>query len=345
MKEAGSTTLAAWLGRFGLPGWAAEVARMLIAAVAVLVLLLLVVLFLVWLERKVSADIQSRMGPARVGGRFGVLQTVADAIKLLLKEDIIPAQSDRWLFLVAPAIVFLPAYMALVTVPFSGRLVAEDLGVGVVYVIAVLTLPTIGLMMAGWASNNKYSLLGGIRAVAQLVTYEVPFVVAILCVVIAADSLSLTKIVRAQSEHGWFILRLPLLLAFIIYLIGALSETNRLPFDLPEAESELVAGYHTEYSGLRFAMFFLGEYAMQFFVAALGVLLFLGGWSGPWLPGEFWFLIKTFALILLIMWIRWTYPRLRIDQVMHFGWKFLLPVALLDLVWTAAWELWKGGAK
>jgi NADH-quinone oxidoreductase subunit H len=339
MNEAHAVTLGEWLGRFGLPHWVADLLRMLIAGVAVLILLLLAVLMLVWLERKVSADIQSRMGPARVGGRFGILQTVADAIKLLLKEDIIPAQGDRWLFLVAPAVVFLPAYLAFVTVPFSDRLRSYDLGVGLVYVIAILSLPTIGLIMAGWGSNNKYSLLGGIRAVGQLLTYEVPFVLSLLCVVIAAGSLSLTKIVEAQSKQGWFVLHPPLMLAFVIYVIGGISETNRVPFDLPEAESELVAGYHVEYSGIRFAMFFLGEYAMLFFVCALGAVVFLGGWLGPWLPGEIWFLIKTFALILLTMWVRWTYPRLRIDQLMNFGWKFLLPAALLDVFLTAAWAL------
>lgn len=323
----------------GLPAWVDNAVRAFIASVGVLVFLLVTVLILVWLERKVSADIHSRIGPARTGGRFGILQTVADALKLLMKEDIVPAQVDRWFFLFAPFIVFLPAYMAFVTVPFSQRLYAYDLTIGALYVLAVLALPQIGMIMAGWGSNNKYSLLAGIRAVAQLVTYEVPMVVAILCVVMTAGTLSLKAIVEQQAKTGWFVLSLPLTLAFIIYFISAIAESNRIPFDLPDAESELVGGFHTEYSGIRFAMFFLGEYATLFFVCSFATILFLGGWSGPLLPPEAWFLLKTYALIIFAMWVRFTLPRVRIDQLMSVGWKFLLPAVLLDLVLTAAWTL------
>jgi NADH-quinone oxidoreductase subunit H len=334
-----SWSLQAWFASRGLPGWAYDLTRAFIASVAVLILLLVSVIILVWLERKISADIQSRLGPARVGGRFGILQTVADAIKLLLKEDVIPAQADRWFFVLGPFIVFLPAYLAFVTVPFSNRLYAQDLPIGVLYVLAILALPQVGMIMAGWGSNNKYSLLAGIRAVAQIVTYEVPMVIAILCVVVTAGSLSLRTIVERQAQMGWNILHLPLTLAFFIYVVAAIAETNRIPFDLPEAESELVAGFHTEYSGMRFAMFFLGEYATLFFVCSFASVLFLGGWRGPWLPPEVWFLVKTYALILFAMWVRWTLPRVRIDQLMSIGWKFLLPVVLLDLIWAAAWPL------
>jgi len=334
-----SWSLEKWFASRGFPGWIDNAVRAFIASVAVLILLLITVLILVWLERKVSADIQSRIGPARTGGRFGILQTVADALKLLLKEDVAHAQVDRWLFFYAPFIVFLPAYVAFATVPFSDRLQAGDLKIGALYVLAVLALPQIGMIMAGWGSNNKYSLLAGMRAVAQLVTYEVPMIIAILCVVMMAGSLSLKEIVQKQAETGWYVFNLPLTLAFIIYIVAAIAESNRIPFDLPEAESELVGGFHTEYSGLRFAMFFLGEYALLFFVCAFASILFLGGWRGPWLPPEAWFLIKTYALIIFAMWVRFTLPRVRIDQLMSIGWKFLLPAALLDLILTAAWAL------
>jgi NADH-quinone oxidoreductase subunit H len=327
-----------WLSLSWSDGWWAALWSLVVGAV-VLAFIAITVMILVWLERKVAADVQSRIGPARVGGRFGVLQTVADAIKLILKEDIVPAEADRWLFILGPVIVFLPPYLAFVVVPFSSTLVPKDLDMGVLYALAVLTIPQVGMIMAGWGSNNKYSLLGGMRAVAQLITYEIPMVVAILCVVMAAGSLSLVHIVKAQQERGWFILSPPLALAFILYFICALAEVNRVPFDLPEAESELVAGFHTEYSGIRFAFFFLGEYATLFLVCALANLLFLGGWSGPLLPPVVWFLAKTYLLIVVSMWIRWTLPRLRIDQLTNLGWKVLLPVSLLDLVFTAVWEI------
>ena len=320
--------------RTGLPeGWWLVLWAVLVAAVT-MAFVLLTVMILVWLERKVAGDIQSRVGPSRVGTRFGVLQSGADALKLLLKEDIIPACADKPLFIIAPFIVFVPAFMVYTVLPFGRGLVAENLNLGLLYVVAVSALPAVGFIMAGWGSNNKYAILGAVRAVAQLMTYEVPLGLALLTVVMAAGSLSTVDIVKYQGGL-WNIARPPLLLAFVVYFICAMAEVNRIPFDLPEAEAELVAGYHVEYSGMRFAMFFMGEYAYLFFVSGFATTLFLGGWHGPFLPPILWFLIKTYAIILLMMWIRWTYPRLRIDQVMRFGWKVLVPVALVNLLWAA----------
>jgi NADH-quinone oxidoreductase subunit H len=319
--------------RFGLPEAVWLVLWAVLVAAVVLVFILLTVLILVWVERKVAGDIQSRLGPARVGTRFGLLQTAADAFKLLLKEDVIPGCVDKPLFVVAPFVVFVPAFLAYLVIPFGDRLIAQNLDLGVLYVVAVSALPALGFLMAGWGSNNKYSVIGGMRAVAQLMTYEVPLGLALLAVVVSVGSLSTVDIVEHQRRL-WHIASPPLLIAFIVYFICALAEVNRIPFDLPEAEAELVAGYHTEYSGMRWAIFFMGEYGYLFFVCAFGVTLFLGGWHGPFLPPVLWFLIKTYALILAAMWIRWTFPRLRIDQIMRFGWKVLVPVALVNLVWA-----------
>jgi NADH-quinone oxidoreductase subunit H len=313
---------------------------MVVMAALVTAFVLVTVLFLIWLERKVSGDIQSRVGPNRVGGRFGPLQTMADALKLLMKEDIIPAGADKIVFVLAPFLVFVPTLMVFLVVPFSDRWLVKDLNLGVLFVVAVSALPVIGLVMGGWASNNKYAMLGAMRAAAQGMSYEIPLILAMVCVAVAAGSLKIGDIVSAQREGGWFVLRVPLQLAFLLYLITAMAEVNRVPFDLPEAESELVAGYHTEYTGMRFAIFFVAEFAHLFFVAAFCATLFLGAWSGPLLPPAIWFLIKTYAIILAIMWVRWTVPRLRIDQIMGFAWKLLVPAALVTvlltgLVWTA----------
>jgi NADH-quinone oxidoreductase subunit H len=287
----------------------------------------------------VSGDIQSRVGPNRVGGRFGLLQTAADALKLLMKEDIIPRGADRAVFVLAPLLVFVPTVVVFLVLPFSDRWLVKDLNLGVLFVIAVSAFPVIGLIMAGWASNSKYAVLGAFRAAGQSLSYEIPLVLSMVCVVVAADSMRVGDILAAQRGGHWFILRFPLQLAFIIYLITAMAEVNRVPFDLPEAESELVSGYHVEYSGMRFAFFFLAEYAHLFFVAAFCTTLFLGGWEGPWLPPAAWFLIKSYAMVVLIMWIRWTLPRLRIDQLMGFAWKLLVPAGLVAVMATAAARL------
>lgn len=326
--------LMSWWVKHGLPEWIFVAIWMVVMAAVVTVFILITVLFLVWLERKISGDLQSRVGPNRVGGRFGPLQTAADALKLLLKEDLIPAGADKLVFMLAPFLVFVPALVVFLVMPFTKHWLVKDLNLGVLFVIAVSAFPVIGLFMAGWASNNKYSLLGAMRAIAQSISYEIPLILAMVCVVVAAGSLKLGDIVTAQAASGWFVLRFPLQIAFLLYLVTAMAEVNRVPFDLPEAESELVAGYFVEYSGMRFALFFLAEFAHLFFVSALAATLFLGGWSGPLLPPAVWFLGKTYAIILLIMWIRWTVPRLRIDQIMGFAWKLLIPAALVTVLAT-----------
>ncbi len=326
--------LSHFLVAHGIPAWLAAAVWMVLMAAVVVAFVLLTVLVLVWLERKVSADLQSRVGPNRTGGRFGLAQTAADALKLLMKEDILPTCADKPVFWLAPVVVFVPAILVFLVVPFSDTWMVKDLNLGVLFVIAVSALPVIGLLMAGWGSNNKYAVLGAMRAVAQGLSYEIPLVLAMVCVVVAAGSLKVGDIVQAQVTHGWFITKPVLILPFLIYFIAALAEVNRVPFDLPEAESELVAGYFTEYSGMRFAFFFLAEFAHLFFVAAMGVALFFGAWQGPGLPPAIWFLVKTYALIILIMWIRWTVPRLRIDQIMSFAWKLLVPASLLAVTLT-----------
>jgi NADH-quinone oxidoreductase subunit H len=313
---------------------------MLVSCVVVFALLALAVLFLVWLERKVSAHIQDRLGPMYVGGWHGWAQTLADALKLLLKEDIVPASTDRVLFKMAPFIVFLGAFAAYVVVPFGASSFVTDLNIGVLYVVAVGSLSVVGIIMAGWASNNKYSLYGGMRAAAQIISYEIPSAIAIMTVIIPVGSLSMVDIVNAQKGgiFHWFVLRNPFtFLGFIVYFIASLAEVNRTPFDIPEAESELVAGYHTEYSGMRFAFFFLAEYANMFLVASVATTLFLGGWTQvlpasiapQLLPGPIMFCLKAIVLIFIQMWLRWSLPRLRVDQLMYLSWKVLLPISMV----------------
>jgi len=334
MSGGGYPRMLAWFSAHGFPEWFSAALWMVLMAIAVIAFMMITVLILVWLERKVSADLQNRVGPNRVGGRFGLMQTMADALKLLLKEDIIPSCADRPVFILAPFLVFVPTFLVFLVLPFSDTWVVKDLNLGVLFVIAISALPVIGLVMAGWGSNNKYAVLGAMRAVAQGLSYEIPLVLAMVCVVVAAGSMRVGDIVNAQLGGHWFIFRLPLQLAFVIYLIAAMAEVNRVPFDLPEAESELVAGYFTEYSGMRFALFFLAEFAHLFFVSAFAATLFFGAWDGPWLPPAIWFLIKSYAFVIIIMWIRWTVPRLRIDQIMSFAWKLLVPASLLAVALT-----------
>lgn len=288
-------------------------------------------MFLVWLERKVGAHFQMRYGPMRVGWH-GALQLPADALKLLMKEDIIPQLADRWVFLAAPLLIFVAAYLVYLVIPFSPILYVRDLNIGLLYVFGISSLTALSIMMAGWASNNKYALLGGFRSVAQIISYEIPILTAVLPVIMLAGSFSLVKIVEAQRAFPYLIIQ-PV--AFFIYLIAATAEVNRTPFDLPEAESELVAGYNVEYSGMKFVMFFFAEYVNLFTVCSLATILFLGGWQGPILPPFIWFLTKTYFLIFVLMWWRWTFPRLRIDQMMSFCWKILLPLALANLLVTS----------
>lgn len=287
-------------------------------------------MFLIWLERKVSAWIQNRMGPMMTGFH-GTLQPIADTIKLLLKEDIVPKGVDYLSWWLAPFFVTVPVVMAFLVIPFSSQWIALDLNVGVLYICSVTSICVLGIFMAGWGSNNKYALLGGMRAAAQIISYEVPLLLSVLLVVMEAGTMSMQGIIHAQ-QHGWFILKPNLALAFVIYFISATAEVNRVPFDIPEAESELVAGYHTEYSGMKFAMFFVAEYTNMFIISAIATTLFLGGWQGPFLPGVVWFLVKSYGLVVFLMWMRWTLPRVRMDQMMSFAWKFLTPIALLNLL-------------
>jgi NADH-quinone oxidoreductase subunit H len=323
---------------------------MLISCILVFALLALAVLFLVWLERKVSAHIQDRLGPMYVGGWHGWAQTIADALKLLLKEDIVPAACDKVLFKMAPFIVFLGAFAAFVVVPFGASSFVTDLNIGVLYVVAVGSLSVVGIIMAGWASNNKYSLYGGVRAAAQIISYEIPAAIAIMTVIIPVGSLSMVDIVNAQKGGilHWFIFRNPFVfLGFIVYFIASLAEVNRTPFDIPEAESELVAGYHTEYSGMRFAFFFLAEYANMLLVTSVATTLFLGGWTSvlpgetQFIPGPILFFCKVLVLVFIQMWLRWSLPRLRVDQLMYLNWKVLLPISfvlVLGVGWLAVYR-------
>jgi NADH-quinone oxidoreductase subunit H len=317
--------------------------------VGVIGFVFLFALFAVWFERKVSAWMQDRLGPMETGGFQGWLQTIADTVKLLLKEDIIPAAADRPLFRQAPYIVFVGTLGVFAVIPFGAQLVGADLNIGLYYVIAIASLVVIGILMAGWASNNKWSLYGAMRSAAQIVSYEVPIGLSLLVPAIIAGTLSMQSLVTAQEGGfwNWYFLKAPPfgLFAFVIYFWASVAEVNRIPFDIPEGESELVAGYATEYSGMRYAMFFLSEYANMFAVSAIAVTLFLGGWNAPFaflgfIPGPIWFLLKCMLLVFAQMWIRWTLPRLRVDQLMGVCWKVFLPISFVNLLVVSFWMLW-----
>lgn len=324
------------------------VIAMVASSAIILGFIAVLVMFFVWLERKVAGHMQDRYGPMEVG-RHGWLQSIADGIKLFLKEDIIPVLADKPLFVIAPIIVFVGAFSAFVVVPFSENLMVADLNIGIFYILAVSSLTVIGIIMAGWSSNNKWALYGAMRSAAQIISYEIPVGIALLAAVLPAGSLSMRDIVLAQSGGfwNWFIFRNPPFgfVACIIYFVAALAEVNRTPFDIPEAESELVAGYHTEYTGMRFAFFFLAEYANMFLVGTIVTTLFLGGWEFPIFPSAFAFLnpiifvLKGIALVFIMMWLRWTLPRLRVDQLMYVSWKVLLPFAFACLFGVSAWML------
>jgi NADH-quinone oxidoreductase subunit H len=304
---------------------------MIVGLIGVIALVSVNALLLIWVERKVSGHMQRRPGPMEVGPH-GVLQSLADALKLMGKELITPEEVDKPIYWLAPIVVFLPVLLSFLVIPFSQTLIIRDMNVGIVLILAFSTLAVLAILMAGWSSNNKYSVLGAIRSVAQNVAYEIPLLVTVMSIILMVGSFKLSDIVAAQGRH-WFILIQPL--AFILYIICATAETNRAPFDLPEAESELVAGFHTEYSGMRFALFFLAEYTNMFIAAAVATVLFLGGWHGPLLPGVVWFLIKVYAVVFLLMWFRWTFPRVRFDQLITFAWKILIPLAFVNLLITA----------
>jgi NADH-quinone oxidoreductase subunit H len=310
---------------------AVSVFGMVAGVIGVIALVAVNALFLIWMERKVSAHMQLRPGPMEVGWH-GSIQTIADALKLMGKELITPKDVDRWVYLAAPIVIFLPVLLSFLVIPFSQSLIIRDMNVGVLLILAFAALSVLAILMAGWASNNKYSVLGAIRSVAQNISYEIPLLITLMSIILMVGSFSLVDIVAAQSRY-WFVLTQPI--AFILYLTCATAETNRAPFDLPEAESELVAGFHTEYSGMRFALFFLAEYTNMFIVSAIATVFFLGGWHGPFLPGIAWFFMKVYFIIFLIMWFRWTFPRVRFDQLITFAWKILIPLAFANLIITA----------
>jgi len=344
-------TLTSWihdsLSQSMTPFWTVFT-EMVIAGVVVLTFYAIVGLFLVYAERKVCAFMQNRVGPNRVGP-FGVFQTIADLIKLLFVELVSIKKADRLLFNVAPFIVIIASFMAIAAIPFARGLQAIDLNIGVFYVMAVSSLGVVGILIAGWSSNNKYSLIGAMRSGAQVVSYELSVALSLITIVVLAGSMQLSQIVEAQSD-GWFIFKghIPAIIAFVLYIIASTAETNRGPFDLAEAESELTAGFHTEYSGIKFAFFFLAEYINMFIVASIGATLFLGGWMPfhignlagfnhimDFIPPFIWYLGKTGVIIFIMMWFKWTFPRLRIDQLLTLEWKYLLPLNLINVVLMA----------
>ncbi len=332
-------------------------------------------LFGVYAERKISAFIQDRLGPTETG-KYGSLQTLADILKMLQKELIVPAAADKWLFMLAPAVIFIAVYLGFAALPWAPGLIPSKTNIGLYYIFAIISIETLGILMAGWGSNNKYSILGAMRSAAQIISYEIPAGFAIMSVVMIAQTLDLQVISAQQgilatekvkfagfwdvSQIGgffsWNVFRAPhLLIAFVIYFIASLAESNRAPFDIPEAESELVAGFHTEFTGIRFALVFLAEYSMMFLVSMIAVILFLGAWNTPlpniggvklaaWTTGVawgiLWVVLKTLGLVGVQMWIRWTLPRLRVDQLMNLCWKVLTPLAFCCMLISGVWRLW-----
>jgi len=329
------------------PGWAVFVEYLIIGLIFLL-FYAVVGLFLVYAERRVCAFIQNRLGPNRVGPQ-GIFQTIADLIKLLMKELVPIKNADKLLFNIAPFIVIIASFMAIAAIPFAKGLHAIDFNIGIFYVIAVSSLGVVGILLAGWSSNSKYSLIGAMRSGAQVISYELSVGLSLLTIVVFSGTMQLSAIVASQADYWWIIKgHVPAVIAFVVFLIASTAETNRGPFDLAEAESELTAGFHTEYSGIRFAFFFLAEYMNMFIVASIAATVFLGGWMpfhlGPWtgfnhvmdyIPPFVWYAGKTALVIFIMMWFKWTFPRLRIDQLLTLEWKYLLPINLVNIVVVA----------
>ncbi|MEG6504252.1 NADH-quinone oxidoreductase subunit NuoH [Nitratidesulfovibrio sp. D1] len=311
-----------------------SVLHVVLALVGVAVFVGLNGLLLVYAERKVAGFIQRRPGPYEVGPQ-GILQAVADALKLIGKQLVRPDRADPLLFWMAPVLAFFPVLLLFLPIPFSPLLTGWDVNLGLLLILAFTGFNVLALLLAGWGSNNKYGLLGAARAVAQSVAYEIPLLLSVLAIAFQEGTLSLTAIVDGQGGMPWQWNIAVQPLAFLIFLVSALGETNRAPFDLPEAESELTAGFHTEYSGMGFGMFFLAEYASMIVACSVCTVLFLGGWKGPFLDGVWWFLAKVYALLLTMMWLRWTFPRVRFDQLLNMNWRWLLPLGVLNLLATA----------
>ncbi len=342
------TSFNQWLDKFlydNLPAFWAVVVEMTIIGVLILLFYALVGLFLVYAERKVCAFMQNRVGPNRVGP-YGFFQTIADLFKLLMKELVYIKNADKLLFNIAPFIVIIASFMAIAAIPFAKGLHAIDFDIGILYVIAVSSLGVVGILLAGWSSNNKYSLIGAMRSGAQIVSYELSVGLSLVTIIILAGTMQFSAIVEGQRD-GWFLFKghIPAFIAFIVFLISSTAETNRGPFDLAEAESELTAGFHTEYSGIKFAFFFLAEYMNMFIVASIAATVFLGGWMPfhvggldgfnhimDFIPPFVWYIGKTFFIIWIMMWFKWTFPRLRIDQLLTLEWKYLLPINLVNIL-------------
>lgn len=324
-----------WLmNGLGLTATATELITTAVWTLVIILFILINLIVLVWLERKISAFMQQRRGPNRLGPG-GFLQFPVDIVKVLGKEDIVPAAADKSVFKIASICSFVTALLAWAVIPLGDGIILQDLNIGIFYFIAIGSTATLSLLMGGISSNNKYSFIGAMRTVAQMISYEIPMIFSLLGVIMLVGSLKLSDIVAAQ-QNMWFII--PQLVAFVTYFIATVAETNRGPFDLAEGEQELVAGYFTEYSGIRYAIWMIAEYGNLVAVSAIASIMFLGGWNAPFgltfLPPFFWLLLKIYFMIFLFMWVKWTYPRIRIDHLMHFGWKFLIPVTLVNIVVT-----------
>ena len=337
----------------GSPDPLINIVVILVKIAVVIGVALLHVAYATYWERKVIGHMQVRLGPREVGP-FGLLQPIADGVKLFFKEDIIPADADKPIFYIAPVIFFVSAFSSLAVIPFFNSFVIANINVGLLFLFAMSSLGAYGIVLSGWSSNSKYAFLGGLRSASQVISYEIAMGLSLVGVMMMADSLNLADIVRAQHQYPTGMYALPQFLGFFVFVVAAFAETNRLPFDLPEAESELVAGYFTEYSGFRFALFFLGEYMGMLIMSSIGAICFLGGWTLPrfitdilpflsYVPGIIWFLVKVYAFMFFYYWVRATLPRYRYDQLMAIGWKILIPLALANILMTGFVKAWMKG--